>query len=177
MEKLVLTPQILTSDAFADFGDVIQVQGDPVMINEGTTERYHKLSMVTLGDDSHGAVGIINIFRAQPRVLPMRITMMERHPLGSQAFLPSNDKPYLVLVCLGDDAPDPATLKLFIANGQSATAESASVQGISYKSNCWHHPLLALDEVTDFWVVDRAGSGNNLQEMDFDPSVFIEINR
>ena len=172
MTSIILKPEPLTPEAFAPFGDLIQVGGEPIMINEGTTERYHKLSQVTLGNEPGAAMGIINIFRAQPRAMPMVITMMERHPLGSQAFLPTNEKPYLVLVCLGDDAPDPDTLKLFIADGSGP-----SVQGVSYKANCWHHPLLALDEQTDFWVVDRMGGGNNLEEMDFDSSISIQIDR
>jgi len=161
MDVLKLTPEPLTSQAFEKFGEVIAVGGKPVMINEGTTERYHRLGNVSVGE----GLGIMNIFRAQPRTLPMSITMMERHPLGSQAFLPCNDKPYLVLVCEGENAPDPTTLKLFLAQGQ----------GVNYQANCWHHPLLALDEVSDFWVVDRAGPGNNLEETDFSKSLNIEI--
>lgn len=176
MKKIVLKPEALTPEAFAPFGDVIQVGGEPIMINEGTTERYHKLSLVELdGPNGESVVegakaAIINIFRAQPRSMPMNITMMERHPLGSQAFLPTNDKPYLVLVCLGEKAPDPETLKLFLVEGTSP-----SVTGVSYQSNCWHHPLLALNETTDFWVVDRMGSGNNLEEQDFASDIEIEI--
>jgi ureidoglycolate lyase len=172
MKTLHLIPEPLTEKAFSPFGDLVEVGGKPIMINEGTTERFHRLSDVTLGDASGASMGIINIFRAQPREMPMKITMMERHPLGSQAFLPTNDRPYLVLVCLGEDAPDPDTLKLFIADGSGP-----SVQGVTYKANCWHHPLLALDQVTDFWVVDRMGGGNNLEEMDFDASLNIVIDR
>jgi ureidoglycolate lyase len=171
-KSITLIPQPLTQQAFSLFGDLVEVGGKPIMINEGTTERYHRLSDVTLGNDMSGSMGIINIFRAQPRTMPMNITMMERHPLGSQAFLPTNGLPYLVLVCLGKDAPDPDTLKLFIADGSGL-----SLQGVSYKANCWHHPLLALDQVTDFWVVDRLGSGNNLEEMDFDSTMNITIDR
>ncbi|MFT6327617.1 MAG: ureidoglycolate lyase [Crocinitomicaceae bacterium] len=171
-KSITLIPQPLTQQAFSLFGDLVEVGGKPIMINEGTTERYHRLSDVTLGNDMSGSMGIINIFRAQPRTMPMNITMMERHPLGSQAFLPTNGLPYLVLVCLGKDAPDPDTLKLFIADGSGP-----SLQGVSYKANCWHHPLLALDQVTDFWVVDRLGSGNNLEEMDFDSTMNITIDR
>jgi ureidoglycolate lyase len=171
-KSISLTPHPLTQDGFSLFGDLVEVGGKPIMINEGTTERYHRLSDVTLGSEVSGSMGIINIFRAQPRTMPMNITMMERHPLGSQAFLPTHQRPYLVLVCLGEDAPDPDTLKLFIANGSGP-----SVQGVSYKANCWHHPLLALDEVTDFWVIDRLGGGNNLEEMDFDSALTITINR
>ena len=161
MTKLVLKPEPLTQEAFAVFGEVIEVGGEPIMINEGTTERYHRLTDVTVGEGA----AIINIFRAQPRQLPMPITMMERHPLGSQAFLPTNDEPYLVLVCEGEKEPDPQTLKLFVAKGQ----------GVNYKANCWHHPLLALKDVTNFWVVDRTGSGNNLEEVDFSKELHIEI--
>ncbi len=161
LSEIGLRPEVLSQEAFAVFGDVIEVTGKPVMINEGTTERYHRLGDVNIGE----GLAIMNIFRAQPRTLPMNITMMERHPLGSQAFLPCNDKPYLVLVCEGEDAPDPKTLKLFLAKGQ----------GVNYRANCWHHPLLALDEVSDFWVVDRAGPGENLQETDFSKSINIEI--
>ena len=134
MTKIVLQPEPLTPEAFEVFGEVIECRGEPVMINEGTTERFHR-------------------------------TMMERHPLGSQAFLPSDEEPYLVLVCEGEKEPDPKTLRLFVAKGQ----------GVNYKANCWHHPLLALDKVTNFWVVDRAGSGNNLEEVDFSKELEIEI--
>jgi ureidoglycolate lyase len=159
-----LQPEILTQDGFSVFGDVIDVDEttQPIMINEGTTERFHKLAAVELNgkgqfDGLNNAQAIMSIFRAQPRSLPMNIKMMERHPLGSQAFLPSNDKPYLVLVCEGEYAPDSASLRLFVAKNQ----------GVNYHANTWHHPLLALDDVNVFWVVDRAGSGNNLEEQDF----------
>lgn len=182
MTKIVLQPEPLTPEAFEVFGEVIECRGEPVMINEGTTERFHRLSDVELngreasvgessvGEPSEQSRAIINIFRAQPRQLPMPITMMERHPLGSQAFLPSDEEPYLVLVCEGEKAPDPKTLRLFVAKGQ----------GVNYKANCWHHPLLALDvkgtgKLSNFWVVDRAGSGNNLEEMDFSKELEIEI--
>ncbi|ASP37354.1 ureidoglycolate lyase [Bacterioplanes sanyensis] len=159
--RQVLTPQALTAAAFAPFGELIEARPEPLLINEGTTERHHALAAVTVGEGE----GIINLFRAQPRSLPMRITMMERHPLGSQAFLPTDDSPYLVLVCLGDKEPDPSTLALFIAQGV----------GVNYRAGCWHHPLLALDTVSDFWVVDRRGTGNNLEEVWFDPDTIIEL--
>ena len=95
----------------------------------------------------------------------MAVTMMERHPLGSQAFLPTDDTPYLVLVCLGEQQPEPDTLMLFMAQGV----------GINYRVGCWHHPLLALNKVCDFWVVDRQGPGNNLEEVWFDTALSIEL--
>lgn len=169
-DVIQLEPQWLTEQAFAAFGDVIHIDDQnqdvtPIMINEGTTERFHKLASVELNGkgvmashyNGQNAQAIMSIFRAQPRILPMDITMMERHPLGSQAFLPSNDTPYLVLVCEGEKAPDPATLKLFLAKNQ----------GVNYHANTWHHPLLALNDINSFWVVDRSGAGNNLEEMNF----------
>lgn len=161
MATILLRPETLTKEAFSPFGDVIEIGGDPIMINEGTTERFHHLSDITVREGS----AIINIFRAQPRQLPMPITMMERHPLGSQAFLPTNEEPYLVLVCEGKSEPDPETLKLFLAKEQ----------GVNYKENCWHHPLLSLKHTNNFWVVDRIGSGNNLEEVAFSQKMKIEI--
>lgn len=165
--ELLLTPEPLTPEAFAPFGELVSVRGKPVMINNGTTERYHNLAQVTVGSEAQSGQSIISIFRAQPRTLPMPVSMMERHPLGSQAFLPASDEPYLVLVCLGDDAPDPASFKLFLATGE---------EGVNYKANCWHHPLLALNRVCDFWIVDRVGPGNNLEEFFFPDDWNIRIN-
>lgn len=161
--QLTLKPEVLSAESFAPFGELVSVRGKPIMINNGTTERYHNLGQVTLGNSEQMGQGILSIFRAQPRTLPMTINMMERHPLGSQAFLPSSAEPYLVLVCLshqvnGEEQPDPNSLKLFLASGD---------EGVNYKANCWHHPLLALNQVSDFWIVDRVGPGNNLEEFFF----------
>jgi len=89
----------LTAAVFAPFGDVIKTGPDPVMINNGTTERHHDLASVDLL--GQGAHTLINIFRGQPFAPPVEIRMMERHPLGSQAFMPLSGRPYLVVV-----APD-----------------------------------------------------------------------
>ena len=163
--KVTLTPEPLTAESFAPFGELVCARGEPIMINNGTTERYHNLGQVTVGDAEQQGQAILSIFRAQPRSLPMKIEMMERHPLGSQAFLPASAEPYLILVCLGDDKPDPATFRLFLAAGE----------GVNYKANCWHHPLLALNKVSDFWIVDRLGPGNNLEESFFPDDWQIEI--
>lgn len=170
-----LVPEKLTSQAFMTFGDVIHIDDNdtnikPIIINSGTTERFHKLSTIELNgknecNEQQNSQAIISIFRAQPRALPMDITMMERHPLGSQSFLPSSSAPYLILVCEGKNAPDPSTLKLFVAKNQ----------GINYHANIWHHPLLALGGVNTFWVVDRSGDGDNLDEHNFPQDCRIQI--
>lgn len=149
--------QPLTKAAFAPFGDVIEA--DPAtlkMINNGTTERYHALAKPEVsGEGSHV---VISLCRAQPRQFPYAITMMERHPLGSQSFSPLSDKPFLVAVS-EDVGGRPGKPKVFLAKAG---------QGINYGINVWHHPLMALGEVTDFLLVDREGPGKNLVEIDLD---------
>ncbi len=153
MTATPLRAQPLTAAAFAPFGQVIELPGARrFAINGGTTERFHDLAAVdTLAE---GGRPLINLFRAQPRPRPVRLTLMERHPLGSQAFIPLAPRPYFVVV-----APDangrPGPLQAFLTQGW---------QGVNYARNVWHHPLLALDEVSDFIVIDRGGEGLNLEE-------------
>lgn len=143
----------LTKEAFAPFGEVIErADAQRLLINEGTTVRFHDLAAVDVGRD--GGHPLISIFRAEPRTAPIAIRMMERHPLGSQAFYPLTKQDWLVVVCRGHAAPDTATLRCFRASGE---------QGVNYRPNTWHHPLLVL-QPQDFLVVDRGGSGENLDE-------------
>lgn len=162
-QPLILTVRPLTREAFAPFGDVIEVS-DAVKhypINAGNTMRYHDLAKVDVGADGRA---IISIFRGEPRELPFRITMMERHPLGSQAFVPMSGRPYLLVVAAPSDTPRADALHAFLA-----TAE----QGVNYATGVWHHPLLALDGVSDFLIVDRAGPGHNCDEVDLDREAVI----
>jgi ureidoglycolate lyase len=157
---LVIEP--LTRAAFAPFGDVIELDGaTQIPINLGTTIRYHDLAKVDVGDQDGRT--LINLFRGQPRVLPFEVSMLERHPLGSQAFIPLNDKPYLVVVAPGGEL-DPAAIRAFVTSGW---------QGVNYAKGVWHHPLLALGEVSDFIVVDRGGEGLNLHEQDLAESLWL----
>ncbi|ACC71766.1 ureidoglycolate lyase [Paraburkholderia phymatum] len=144
----------LTREAFAPFGDVIELDGARhYPINEGTTERYHDLAKVDVG--TQGGRPLINVFRAQPRAWPIDIAMMERHPLGSQAFVPLSDAPYLIVVAPAGEL-DQSKLKAFSTHGW---------QGVNYAKGVWHHPLLALGRVSDFLVVDRGGEGPNCDEL------------
>src|ERR1700751_2041760 len=95
--RTTLTIEPLTPEAFAPFGDVIELAGaKQIPINLGTTIRFHDLAKVDVTDE--GGRTLVNLFRGQPRALPFEVKMLERHPLGSQAFVPLNDKPYLVVV-------------------------------------------------------------------------------
>ncbi|NRA89414.1 MAG: ureidoglycolate lyase [Rhizobiales bacterium] len=152
-----LTPQKLMQDAFKPFGNVIEMDEDSsFLINEGTTRRYHALANVDV--DAQSGQAIISIFKSQRRSAPIAITMMEKHPLGSQAFLPAEAHDWLVVVATGD-LPSAETCIAFIAKGN---------QGVQYAKNVWHHPLLPLVELQNFWIVDRFGEGDNLVEFYFE---------
>lgn len=160
MKTLAIEP--LTRAAFAPFGDVIELEGaKQIPINLGTTIRYHDLAKVDVADEDGRT--LVNLFRGQPRTLPFEVTMLERHPLGSQAFVPLNDKPYLVVVAPAGEL-DPNAIRAFVTSGW---------QGVNYAKGVWHHPLIALGEVSDFVVVDRGGDGLNLNEQDLRESVWL----
>lgn len=153
---LALPVEPLTREAFAAFGDVIEAASAArsFAINTGTTQRFDDLATIDTNRD--GGRTIVSLFRAQPRELPFIVTMLERHPLGSQAFVPLSQRPYLVVVAAGPSAVPRA----FIARHG---------QGVNYHAGTWHHPLLALEAVSDFLVIDRAGPGNNCDEVDISP--------
>ena len=161
---LTLEIQPLTREAFAPFGEVIEASdaAKHFTINGGNTERYHDLANIAPGPD--GRV-IVSIFRGQPRSLPFTVQMMERHPLASQAFIPMSGRPYLVVVAPAGEPPEVEDLKVFIARGD---------QGVNYATGVWHHPLLALEGVCDFLVVDRSGPGHNCDEVQLDRHGVIE---
>jgi len=153
VKRLVI--EALTAERFAPFGDVIASEAATrhFPINGGTTERYHDLAHLDAGPDCKL---IVSIFRSQPRELPFAVTMLERHPLGSQAFMPLAQQPYLVVVAPAGEAPEPDALRAFLARPG---------QGVNYAKGVWHHPLLALNETCDFLVIDRSGPGNNCDEI------------
>jgi ureidoglycolate lyase len=160
MKKLAIEP--LTRTAFEPFGDVIELEGaKQIPINLGTTIRFHDLARIDVDDE--GGRPIVNLFRGQPRVLPFEVSMLERHPLGSQAFLPLNDRPYLVVVAPAGEL-DESAIRGFVTRGW---------QGVNYAKGVWHHPLIALGEVSDFIVVDRGGEGANLNEVQLDEPVWL----
>lgn len=153
-----LTPQPLTKTAFARFGDVIEVDGAaPIEINQGFARRVNGLAAIDVA--SGGAAVNVSLFDVRPRPCPIAIKLMERHPLGSQLFMPLQDKPWLVLVC--DDPRDAASYQAFAASGR---------QGVNYARNVWHHPLLVLGDGERFLVVDRLGA-DNLEEVWLDQAL------
>ena len=164
MQALSLTPQPLTAEAFAAFGDVIEARSDTVInINQGTSQRFHDLARVDVASgEGHP---LVNIFRASPYPEPLTLSMMEKHPLGSQLFMPLQDHAYLVAVAQASDQVSAGDITVFRASGN---------QGVNFRPGTWHHPLLVLVQ-QDFLVVDRGGKGDNLFEQDLDQSVLISL--
>ena len=143
----------LTKAAFAGFGDVAEAEGAELIgINQGFAERCNGLARVDVM--AEGGQVNVSLFSAQARAKPIAITMMERHPLGSQLFYPLQDAPWLVLVC--ENPHDWTTFRAFHATGR---------QGVNYARGVWHHPLLVQRSNERFIVLDRSGPGNNLEEV------------
>jgi ureidoglycolate lyase len=144
----------LTSEAFAPFGAVIEAdQANSYLINEGRTRRFHALAEADVGADGRA---VLSIFHGTAWPRPIRIRMLERHPLGSQAFVPMERHPWLAVVA---ERPEPEFCRAFLCRGD---------QGLQLAKGTWHHPLLPLQATHDFLVVDRDGPGGNLEEHWFD---------
>ncbi|MEA3016658.1 MAG: ureidoglycolate lyase [Sphingomonadales bacterium] len=160
-----MTPEPLTAEAFAPFGSVIEASDAAVKldINQGHAIRYDALAEVDAADG--GGVPVISLFRARP-LAELVLRTFERHPLGSQTFVPLSCKPYLVAVAPAGDF-DAAQIHLFRAEGH---------QGVHYLKGVWHHFLLVLDE-SDFLVVDRAGPGENCEEVELAEADEIRVRR
>ena len=157
----VVRTEPLTRDAFAPFGDVLEVAGEPdKVINQGFCGRWHDLARLDVID---GRVGL-SLFRAEPRALPYQLDMLERHPEGSQAFLPMSQDPFLVAVALDDDGRP----------GQPRAFLTAPGQGVNYHRGVWHGVLTPLAEPGLFAVIDRIGDGANLEEHWLDQPILIE---
>lgn len=148
--------ETLTSAAFAPFGDLLDTQGAPdKMINAGLCGRYHDRATLDFGPD--GCAGI-SIFNAQPRRLPYTFDLMERHPEGSQAFIPMSQYPFLVIVA-PDIGGQPGVPRAFL---------TAPHQGINFHRGTWHGVLTPLFAPGIFAVIDRIGTSANLQEVFLD---------
>lgn len=153
--RIVTEP--LTAAAFAPFGEVLDATGAPdKMINQGLCARFHDLATL---DFVEGRAGI-SLFQAELRALPYRLDMMERHPLGSQAFIPMSQDGFLVIVA-EDDSGRPGRPRAF---------QSAPGQAINFHRGTWHGVLTPLSGSGLFAVIDRIGAGDNLEEAWFETS-------
>lgn len=146
-----LVAEELTPDAFAPYGEVLEVTGTPdKLINNGKCGRYHDIAQMDFG----GAAAGISLFQAELREMPHNLDMLERHPLGSQAFIPMSQSRFLVVVA-DDDNGTPSGIRAFIARAG---------QAVNLKRNVWHGVLCPLDGTGTYCVIDRIGPEANLEE-------------
>ena len=154
MSQEIIT-QPLTSTTFAPFGDILEAKGTAdKIINQGLCARFHDLARLNFSDGRAG----ISLFNATPRTLPYQLTMMERHPEGSQAFIPMSMNRFLIIVA-SDKNNRPGRPLAFLSDPG---------QAINFHRNIWHGVLTPLEDPGLFAVVDRIGSGENLEEIFFD---------
>lgn len=147
--KIPIAP--LTVEAFRPFGEVLDAEGTPdKIINQGLCGRFHDIATLDVIDGRAG----ISLFKSEARTLPYTLEMVERHPMGSQAFLPMTQDPFLVIV-----APDEGGVP-----GRPLAFRTAPGQGINFARNTWHGVLTPLAPPGLFAVVDRIGNGSNLEE-------------
>lgn len=159
---ITIRVQPLTAEAFAPFGEVIDTAGAPdKLINQGLCGRFHDRATLDFID---GGTAGVSLFQAELRRLPHLLDMMERHPLGSQAFLPMSMDGFLVVVAPDEGGRPGAPLAFRTAPGQ----------GVNYRRNTWHGVLTPLSGSGLFAVIDRIGEGDNLQEHWFDEPCMIE---
>jgi len=161
---MVIYPEPLTRESFKAFGEVLETDGVTAeYINDGHTRKFGDLANLTIKDE--GRVQF-SIYRSDAIELPFRIRSLERHPRGSQAFFPLHDRPFPVVVALGDAVPGPDSIRVFLSNGR---------QGVNIFPGVWHHYQLTLDQPSDYIVIDRHGNGENCEDYTLGKEVWMEI--
>jgi ureidoglycolate lyase len=161
-----LRTQPITAEGFAPFGQVIALSGTPVIINEGLCQRFTDLADLDIVDGRPG----LSLFQSRLRALPYSCDLLERHPLGSQCFIPMSDAELLVIVAPdADGRPDTARARAFTASNDVA---------VNIARNTWHGVLSPLAGSGLFAVIDRIGSGDspgqNLEEHRLEEPLLIE---
>jgi len=155
--ETVIEPIKITRKNFTEFGDLISSEDiNPIDINAGYAKRFDNLANINTSKD--GGKTIVSIFSALKRNFPMKIDMMEKHPLGSQAFIPMNETTFLCFVAPPGESPEIDKIQSFIIPPKT---------GINYKPGIWHFPLISTED-TDFLVIDRKGNSENLVIHKFD---------
>ena len=150
MEKIIKPLKISRSN-FSSYGDLISTDDiNPININEGYAKRFDNL--VNLDTSKDSGKTIVSIFSALKRTFPMKIHMMEKHPLSTQAFIPMKETTFLAFVAPSGESPEIDKIQSFIIPPK---------MGINYKTGIWHFPLISTENI-NFLVIDRKGSGDNL---------------
>ena len=151
MSKTII-PKPITKENFLKFGDLITTKDiEPITINDGYAKRFDNIAKLDTSKENGKTT--ISIFSALKRTFPMKVNMMESHPLGSQAFIPMKETTFLCFVAPSGEKPDLNKIESFII---------PPGLGINYKPGTWHFPLISTENM-NFLVVDRKGSGDNLK--------------
>ena len=149
--EIIFNPKPITKENFSKFGDMITTSNiKPIEINNGYAKRFDGIANLNTSKDNGKTT--ICIFSALKRTFPMKIDMMEKHPLGSQAFIPMKETIFLVFVAPENDKPDLNKIESFIVPPGI---------GVNYNPGIWHFPLISTENM-NFLVVDRIGPGDNL---------------
>ena len=149
--EIIIKPKPISKENFSKFGDMITTDNlKPIEINNGYAKRFDGIANLNTAKDNGETT--ISIFSASKRNFPMKIDMMEKHPLGSQAFIPMKETTFLAFVAPHGEKPDLNKIESFIIPPGI---------GINYNPGTWHFPLISTEDM-NFLVVDRKGSGDNL---------------
>ena len=155
MNNHVLQLEPLTAEAFRPYGTVVDTgETSPVLINDGNTQKFANLLPLDC-EHQDGRVAV-HLYRSIARELPLTVHGLERHPLGSQAFWPLSNRPYIVVVAPPDPSLDESAICAFLASGS---------QAIQYHRGTWHHYQISLETESDYLVLDREGPGDNCDEV------------
>jgi ureidoglycolate lyase len=157
MSEIVLKPQLLTAERFEPFGDVVEAAAMAnAPMNDLRFERFDDLVELDIDSKPAGRASISIARCRTPTQLPYRVEMVERHPLGSQAFIPLQRFVFIVVVGPAGESIEAVDLRAFVTNGR---------QGINYHKGVWHMPLVALEAGQEFLVIDRLGDGANCDQV------------
>ena len=161
---ITLQPELLTRERFAPYGDVIETSRESSdAMNEARFERFDDLCRIDLIDDGRIAVSIARC--RTPTSLPLRLDMVERHPLGSQAFVPLSRCKMVIVVAPPGESVDASALRAFVSNGR---------QGINYHRGTWHMPLIAFEAGQEYLIIDRGGEDPNCDMHTLDDPILLE---
>ena len=149
--KIIIKPKKINKKNFSKYGQIIDTSKKTYFrINNGYAKRYDNLGKINTSTKKGKTV--VSIFSAKKRLFPMKIDIMEKHPLGSQAFIPMKETSFFAFVAPKGNRPNLRKIKSFIIPKQT---------GINLNPGIWHFPLISTKKM-NFLVIDRKGKGKNL---------------
>jgi ureidoglycolate lyase len=161
---ITLKAEPLTRERFADFGDVIETsRGSSDAMNAARFERFDDLCKVDLINNGQIAVSIARC--RTPTSLPLRVDMLERHPLGSQAFVPLSPCKMVIVVAPPEESVEVSAIRAFVSNGR---------QGFNYRRGTWHMPLISFEAGQEYLIIDRGGRESNCEEHTLAEAILIQ---